>query len=367
MKNYPVFLLASLFLSFSFVSCEQAKTDLSSEAIRIYDENPFYWEYKGEPVLLVGGSYEDNLFNYPEGLEQHLNNLKASGGNYIRNTMSSRDPGNQWAFKKLENGLYDLEQWNKEYWDRFENLLKLAFEWDIIVQIEIWDPWDFFRSEAALGFGDGNVGWESCPFNPSLNINYTSEETGLENKINYTLHTPGKHLFFQTIPAFKNINKVLKYQEAYVAKILDISLNYPNVLYNIRNECREHEEWSKYWAAFIRENAAKKDKQIYIKSMRMFSDEFNVFESQPANHLLSDRDPNEAYCMAVSGNQYVVYFTNDGEVSLDLSGAEGELSLTWLNIADNRWLDGPPLNGGNTISLKTPGGRQWVALIKSES
>jgi hypothetical protein len=50
-------------------------------------------------------------------LEEHLDILKASGGNYIRNTMSSRNPGNPWGFKKLDNGLYDLEQWDNEFWD----------------------------------------------------------------------------------------------------------------------------------------------------------------------------------------------------------------------------------------------------------
>ncbi len=84
MKNYPVLLLANLLLSFSFVSCDQAKTDKSSEPIRIYSENPFYWEYKGEPVLLVGGSKEDNLFNHPNGLENHLDILKENGGNFTR-------------------------------------------------------------------------------------------------------------------------------------------------------------------------------------------------------------------------------------------------------------------------------------------
>jgi hypothetical protein len=68
------------------------------EAIKVYEENPYYWQYKGEPVLLTGGSKEDNLFNHPENLKKHLDLLKEIGGNYVRNTMSSHDPGNPWAF-----------------------------------------------------------------------------------------------------------------------------------------------------------------------------------------------------------------------------------------------------------------------------
>ncbi len=35
------------------------------------------------------------------------------------------------------------------YWDRFENLLQLTFERDIIVQIEFWDPHDWYGANLA--------------------------------------------------------------------------------------------------------------------------------------------------------------------------------------------------------------------------
>jgi hypothetical protein len=485
MKYYPIFLLTLLLTAASIYSCEQPGTGESTDAIRIYSENPFYWEYKGSPVLLVGGSKEDNLFNHPDGLEAHLDLLKDCGGNYIRNTMSSRNPGNPWAFRQLENGLYDLDEWDDEFWNRFKNLLDLCLDRDIIVQIEVWDPWDYFKTEAPIGFGPDNVGWESCPYNPVLNINYTAEESGLATEIDYySTNNPTEHVFFHTVPVLIDIPVVRTYQEKFVEKILSISLGYPNVLYCMNNEIGEPAEWGEYWAKFIRsiandagrevfladmrrnsnfeseeqvrllhdrehydffeisQNNANNDQrhydlilsvrekvadnpkplnnvkiyggnigswttsveegtrrfwrsvfagcasvrfhregpseqffgiglselaQTHIKSMRMFSDEFNVFEGEPANHLLSNHDPNEAYCMADSGKQYAVYFTDGGEIGLDLSDADGELSLKWLNIAAGRWLDGAPLNGGNTISLKAPGGKQWVALIKSEN
>lgn len=258
---------------------------LSDEPIRPYRNNPRYWQYKGEPVLLIGGSWEDNLFNHPEGMEEHLDLLQESGGNYIRNTMSSRNPGNPWAFYKRDDGLYDLDQFNDEYWNRLENLLRAAYERDIIVQIEVWDPWDYFRSEAAIGFGDGNVGWESCPFNPALNINYSSEETGLEEVVDYTLHTPNQHLFFQTPPSLQDIPEVRQYQEAFVEKMLSVSLQYPNVLYAIRNECREAKEWARYWARFIREKAKRNNREVFITDMRRPED----FNSPEQQDLLRDR------------------------------------------------------------------------------
>ena len=57
--------------------------------IRPYAANPYYWQYEGKPVLLLGGSKDDNLFQLPD-LEAHLDAIQAAGGNYIRNTMSDR-------------------------------------------------------------------------------------------------------------------------------------------------------------------------------------------------------------------------------------------------------------------------------------
>jgi hypothetical protein len=123
--------------------------------IDIYPENPAYWMYGGKPVLLMGGSDDDNLFQHPR-LKQQLELLKSVGGNYIRNTMSGRnDMG--WevhAFHKLPNGKYDLNQWNPDYWSRFENMLKWTSERDIIVQIEVWATFDYYREH-----------WAAHPFN----------------------------------------------------------------------------------------------------------------------------------------------------------------------------------------------------------
>ncbi len=73
-----------------------------SDRIQPYEKNPRYWHYKGKPVLLLGGSKDDNLFQIPE-LEEHLDLLASVGGNYIRNTMSARiDKGFEvQAFKRL--------------------------------------------------------------------------------------------------------------------------------------------------------------------------------------------------------------------------------------------------------------------------
>jgi hypothetical protein len=79
----------------------------NTERVRPWPQDPRYWQYKGRPVLLLGGSREDNLFQIPD-LEPHLDLLASVGGNFVRNTMSDRDAGNVYPHAELPDGRYDL-------------------------------------------------------------------------------------------------------------------------------------------------------------------------------------------------------------------------------------------------------------------
>lgn len=257
----------------------------NADRIQPWPVNPFFWQYKGEPVLLVGGSWQDNLFNHPEGLQEHLDTIAAAGGNYVRNTMSDRNPENRYAFAQRDDGLYDLNEWDAKYWERFDNFLRMCYERDIIAQIEIWDPWDLFASEAPLGYGPENRGWEVHPFNPRNNVNYTAEESGLEEEITYfSGSTPSNHVFFHTVPTMDDNVVVRQYQEAFVNRMLDFSLQYPNVLYCMNNEIGEDPEWGRHWARFICQRADAQGVNVYLADMRRNSN----FSSSEQVELLRD-------------------------------------------------------------------------------
>ncbi len=213
--------------------------------IQPYAKNPFYWQYKGEPVLLLGGSVEDNLFQISD-LEAHLDLLKSVGGNYVRCTMSSRDEGDVWPFERdPQTGLYDLEKPGEAYWARFKRFLDLTEARDIIAQFELWDRFDFARAP-----------WQGNPYNPKNNVNYTAEASGLVPVIN--TH-PGRreNAFFRSVPALENNQVVLPYQQRQVDQMLSISLQYGNVLYCMDNETNESPEWPWYWARYIQAKAAE--------------------------------------------------------------------------------------------------------------
>lgn len=218
--------------------------------------HPWYWQYKGRPVLLLGGSKDDNLFQIPD-LQAHLDEMKAAGANYIRNTMSDRRDGGfeVYPFARLADGSYDLTQWNPEYWARFDRLLALTRERDIIVQIELWDRFDYSRDN-----------WTGHPYNPANTRTYTAEATGLAAA--YPEH-PGtnRQPFFFSTPAQRHIAPLLQVQERFAEQVLARTLPQPHVLYCIDNETSGDEAWSTHWATFIRERAAKAGVEVHVTEM----------------------------------------------------------------------------------------------------
>ena len=232
------------------------------KSIHPWGENPWYWAYGDKPVLLVGGSDDDNLFQWPEKeLIEQLDRLAAAGGNLIRNTMSDRkDRGFEvYPFKQGKDGKYDLGKWNREYWDRFERMLRETEKRGIIVQIEVWDRFDYTDTGGADR-------WQIHPYNPKNNVNYTYGESGFAER--YPDH-PGanRQPFFFTTPNQRNNTVVLKYQQRFVEKMLEHTLRRGNVLYCMDNETSGEEEWGRYWAEFIKARAAKKGRTVFVTEM----------------------------------------------------------------------------------------------------
>jgi hypothetical protein len=227
-----------------------------------WSENPWYWSYRAKPVLLLGGSDDDNLFQWPEQeLLAQLDRLAAAGGNVIRNTMSDRkDRGFEvYPYGQTSDGKYDLNTWNDEYWTRFERMLRETASRDIFVQIEVWDRFDYVDS-------GGNERWKIHPCNPRNNINYTFEQSGFSER--YPEH-PGanRQPFFFTTPGQRNNQIVLPFQQRFVQKMLEHSLRYGHVLYCMDNETSGDEEWGRYWAEFIKSHAARCSIRVYVTEM----------------------------------------------------------------------------------------------------
>lgn len=215
-----------------------------SEGIKPYSKNLWYWEYKGKPVLLRGGTDNDNLYQWTgKKLTEHLDLLQSLGGNYVRNTMSDRDEDNIFAHAKNSGGKFDLTVWNEAYWERLETFLEETSKRDIIVQLSLWDHFDLGSSRFAIH-----------PLNPENNVNW--EPGTIQNSRDYyggSLRTKNQ--------------KVLDYQHSYINKLLSYTLRYNHVLYNIENESSQDAEWEIYWAGYIKNKAEEQGRKIHVTSM----------------------------------------------------------------------------------------------------
>jgi hypothetical protein len=105
--------------------------------------------------------------------------------------------------------------------------------------------------------------------------------------------------------------------------------------------------------------------QRHLESVRMFTDEFNVFVADPNNRLLSNRAENEAYCAADPGRQYAVYFPDGGAVTLDVSATQGLLEVRWLDINRSTWQPSQTVTAAGALELTTPGMAHWAVLVQA--
>jgi len=272
--------------------------------VAIYDENPYYWTYDGDPILLIGGSPKDNLYQHVANphidVEGDLDRLVEHGGNYVRHTMQSRvnddaeasfivqpfarvDSGNG---DGIEGATYDLDGWNPEYWERFETVLEWTAERDIVMQVTFWDRFDFADHT--------NDTWSTYnPWNPRNNVTYTREESGLPGE--WDRH-PAEEVFPFMRTLEEDNDLLVEYQERYVAKVLDHALEYDHVLYNVSNETRAPKSWGDHWADFAHERAAAGNAAGYVTQM------YDAWDITDEEHDRTHEDPETYDYVDVSQN-----------------------------------------------------------------
>lgn len=238
---------------FSLFSCGVSQQQ-REERIQSWHSNSQFWQYRNEPVLLLGGMSTDNLFNDPELMQKNLTALENAGGNFIHCILSCMREGNVWPYSQ-KDGRYNLDQFNPEFWNRLESCLREAQKRNIIVQIDLWATPDFYRD-----------GWLKNPFNPRNNSNYTTDSTHLVMEWS---QNPGENVqpFFVSIPSKNNDTVLLSYQEKFMHKVLDVALPFPNVLYCLDTETCAPVEWAAYWADFLRRLAEKHGFPIQLTEM----------------------------------------------------------------------------------------------------
>ncbi len=233
MKRTSVFLVITLVIIGIALSCKK-------DPVQVFQTNPHYFYYKGHPVVLITsdhhyGAVIDQDFDF----EKYLNYLADHGMNLTRiypggmfepvdkylpgNPLGPR-PGRQilpWSRSGQEGAnpalaepgkpafKFDLDSWNPIYFKRLKAFVEYAGKKDIIVEIP------FFNGMYADC-------WPLMALYHSNNIQnvgrYEAPDCGL----------------FTTMDQ-RNL-EVIKYQAAYITKIVQELNDYGNVIYDICDE-----------------------------------------------------------------------------------------------------------------------------------
>lgn len=262
-----------------------------------------YWSYDGERVLLLGGwNHGHNPFidhdtdndRDKQGVSTEaqiigeMDEMVEAGGNYLRCVL---DPGmaagiQGFDFCAKSGGKYDLNVMTGPFWDRLKMFVTEADKRDIVIQIELWDRFDWI---------DGSWGsWPVSPWNPKNNVNYTTDSSGLATSYG----SFGRHPFYMGVPGYPEYDKasaarkeqydvVRKFQEKFVDRLLSITLDHGNVLYCMNNETHAGAAWGKHWMRFIENRARARGRKVATTDM--FDDVFRAEDSRGLTYQLKHR------------------------------------------------------------------------------
>ena len=100
-----------------------------------------------------------------------------------------------------------------------------------------------------------------------------------------------------------------------------------------------------------------------IRAARKLESRIPLWSVTPANQLLGERTDNEAYLAADPGRAYALYFTDGGEVTLDMRDAAGAFSVRWIDISTGEWGPEAKIEGGGSVKLAAPSAGHWAAAI----
>jgi hypothetical protein len=100
-----------------------------------------------------------------------------------------------------------------------------------------------------------------------------------------------------------------------------------------------------------------------IRAARLLESKIPLWSVQPANELLADREPNEAYLAADAGNAYALYCPAGGAVRVELSAAPGAWVAHWIDVDAGEWGPTQDVEVGERPAFTPPDDGNWAAAI----
>ena len=260
------FIILLLALSLTRVNAQPAKGPL-----KILPQNPRYFtDGNGKAVILIGSHTWNNLVeidrmpshpNHTIDFTNYLKFLNDHQHNCFRlwqweNAFSTDSTGKikYWidpvpylrtgAEKTLDGKpKFDLDKFNEAYFDRLRSRVKAANDHGIYVIVMLFQGFSVSRK----GHEDD---WKGHPYNKENNIN------GIDGDLNHDGNGFEVH-------QLRNA-KIIGYNERFVKKVIDVTNEFGNVLYEITNEndgSKEDTEWQYHMINFIKKYETTKSKQ----------------------------------------------------------------------------------------------------------
>ncbi|MEJ1237994.1 hypothetical protein WBG78_07695 [Chryseolinea sp. T2] len=246
-------------MGFFFLSAIAIQTVNAQKPIALHPDNPHYFLYKGKPTVLVSsaehyGAVLNTAFDYRTYfaiLKQHgFNQTRMFSGFYregkpynqqtekpfewehMQNTLAPR-PGKfitPWVevqpSTNEKNAVYNLNQWNPEYFKRLKDYLTEAAKHDVIVEVVL------FTAIYTKTY------WSTSPLNPKNNNGATGTEVSY-----IEFHSPE--------------HKLLRSRQlAMVEKIVKEVNEFDNIYFEICNE--------PYWLKGIPEEEPTIKEQLFL-------------------------------------------------------------------------------------------------------
>ena len=200
----------------------------AADAVKLHPDNPRYFLFREKPLALITASeHYGSVINRPFDFEKYLDDAAAHGMTLTRTFLlfrelqSARNPSSpckpespdyiapfpRTGPDKAMDGepIYDLDQWNPEYFDRLHRFLDAASKRGIVVELTVFSN------------SYGNDDWALNPFRDKNN------KQGV-GKVEW--------------PEYLSLKEpeLVRRQAAYARKIIQETSQYDNVYYEICNE-----------------------------------------------------------------------------------------------------------------------------------
>jgi Family of unknown function (DUF6298) len=245
----------------------------SVQAIRIHPENPKYFLFRGKPLVLITasehyGSVMNRPFNYERYLDDAAKHKMTLTRTFLlfRELQGARNPSSPCKpespdyiapFPRTGPGkaldgesIYDLDQWNPEYFHRLHSFLEGASRRGIVVELTLF----------SNTYAD-NI-WELNPFRAENN----------KQKL--------EKISWQDYLSLKN-PELLRRQKDYARKIVQETSQFDNVYYEISNEPGgdipghlshvDIDAWQNEIAKVVREEMVRLGRPHLISGQQAFS------------------------------------------------------------------------------------------------